>query len=151
MLHSFACFGTVFIVFTCFPNMDTPTLCFGLALFALVDTMYIPSERKLCDYARIALESFSNEEFQRDFRISREAFDFVVERLSPYWNRRMCLQSCVLLFLYDVGSGESHRSLASRFGMVKSTVKKYTVVVAELINAHLYYSLSFYKFTCFDI
>ena len=77
-----------------------------------------------------------------DFRISQSAFDFIVDKLMLHWKGQVNIETAVQIFLYDISTGETQRSLASRFGVVKSTVKKYTVYVASLINAHLSYFVS---------
>ena len=123
--------------------MDNRLYALGLALFVFSDTLYIRSDRLRCDYARVVLDSYTDAEFRADFRVSRLVFDFIVQSLQPYWKGRLQIETAVLMFLYDVATGESYRSLATRFGVVKSTVAKYTVYVAELINCHLKYFVTY--------
>ena len=97
------------------------------------DTLYIRSERIRCDYARKVLDSYTEEEFSADFRVSRIVFNFIVTTLKPHWKGKIDIETGILIFLYDVATGESYRSLATRFGAFKSTISKYfTLAIAAL-------------------
>jgi len=123
--------------------MDSKNLCLGLALFVVIDTMYINSSRIRSQYARDSLDSFSLEEFREDYRLPKDAFDFLIRILRPHWKGVLDIETCVLMFLFEIGSGDTYRALGSRFGISKSSARKYTIYVARLINCHLKHFVSY--------
>ena len=84
--------------------MDKRLCALGLALFVITDTLYNRRERIRCDYARIVLDSYTEEEFSADFRVSRIEFNLIVTTLEPHWKGRINIETGILMFLYDVTS-----------------------------------------------
>ena len=105
---------------------------------------------KYLDTASVA--GYTEQEFFQNFRMSRNTFHHICQRLSPRllrvdvsFRRSISLRKRVGVGLYWVATGAGYRTLADLFGIAKSSV---CAIVAPAYPRHTF---SFFQWTLFVI
>ncbi len=89
------------------------------------------------------MNEYDDEQFRQNFRCSRRVFNEIYDRLELHWNYSVQLKHALLIFLWDVGTGECHRSITSRFGVSSWTVSKHSIAIGTMIIENLSYYMSY--------
>ena len=106
-------------------------------LFLMIDELDSLKQERPRDNAfpDLVLYRFDDFEFQRHFRIARASFDMIVSTLALHWTRRNSLKVSMLCFIWDLATGDSYRSLSTRFGFGETSLKvNHPIIAKHLIN-----------------
>ncbi|XP_072223087.1 uncharacterized protein [Leuresthes tenuis] len=97
-------------------------------------------------WERVVLKEFSDAEWRQNFRMTRRSFDKICGLMEPVLSPQdvtvrapIPLQMRVAIVLYKLVSCSEYRAIANKFGVHKSTVKKFTYsfckgMVSSVVN-----------------
>ena len=89
------------------------------------------------------LNEYDDDEWERDFRMTKVTYYYIKRALEDYWNGYMAMDHVLLCYLYAISTGECFRSLASRFSMSPTSVWNVLSTVGRLIIEHLKFQISY--------
>ena len=94
-------------------------------------------------WERVVLREFSDQEWQENFRMSRQSFVKLcklMKNISPEEvtvRRAIPLALRVAMVLYELGTSAEYRLIANQFGVHKSTVKKFVYMFCKSTSSSL--------------
>ena len=97
--------------------------------------------------ARLGLVSLLNEysevEWISDFRMNKATYSYIKQTVEECWTGYIGVDQALICFIYAIATGECFRSLASRFGISKTSVASIIDNIARSIIEKLSFQISF--------
>jgi hypothetical protein len=115
-----------------------------ILFYAVLESLPREENKKYIScYYDLEVPYYDDYEFLENFRICRNCIAVVLQAIKPFWKRKIDLHRSLLCFMWHVATGDSYRSLSSRFGIRSSSVYNVTNDIATLVGKHLHHYVTY--------